>query len=174
MQRVALDLLTKFGDTVSHEQLRTMEQDRRDGLQTDAENLTAYSNKHKALYIYAYRVIRPIWAMRVTNYASIANLKSQRFNLDYMLAVKTRLLNLRDLILRFEHSFVGQTCKNGELIAEHVGLSQQVLLTSQLDQALSEGIEVAERQSLAQLKVFIQRCLDTIEYFGFIEEQIAD
>ena len=72
-----------------------------------ANSLQLYSNKHKAVYLYAYRVIRPIWSMNITSYASVSALDFQTFNLDLMMPVKEKLGNIQELIHRHERAIAG-------------------------------------------------------------------
>ena len=39
---------------------------------------------------------------------------------------------------------------------------------------ISEHIQVEEKKSLVHLKVFVQRCLDVIEFLYFIEQEIEN
>ena len=40
------------------------------------------------------------------------------------------------------------------------------------DTSLQESIQVAERRSLAELKVFLQRCIDVIQFLFFVQSDL--
>ena len=62
------------------------------------------------MYLYTYRVIRPIWQMNITSYVSASALDRQTFNLDMMMPVKEKLDNIQQFITRHERAIVGLTC----------------------------------------------------------------
>ena len=82
----------------------------------EANELMFYSNKHKSLYLYVYRILRPIWHLNVTYYQKASNLSEQRFNLAHMNIVKNKLENVYELIHKYEKVFIGSHCKNKQLI----------------------------------------------------------
>ena len=71
--------------------------------QADAiSKLQHFSNKHKALYLYAYRVLRPIWHMKITNYAKVGALERQLFNLELLVPALKKLRELHDFVQHYE------------------------------------------------------------------------
>ena len=44
--------------------------------------------------MYAYRIIRPVWRMKITNYTKVAFLDRQEFNTDLLMPVFDKLINL--------------------------------------------------------------------------------
>ena len=43
----------------------------------EAVNLQLYSSKHKALYMYAHRLLAPTWDMPITSYPDFTRLQEQ-------------------------------------------------------------------------------------------------
>ena len=111
--------------------------------------------------------------MKITNYERAQRLAAQNLNRDQMIPALERLTALLNFLQSREGDFVVQTCKNRELIPRESALSEDVVMINGLDPALSEQIEVAQRTSKEQLKAFLQRCIDVIEFFCFIEEEVS-
>lgn len=112
IQKVALDLLIKFGDSVSVVQAESLTNCLEHGMDlssmnAEANRLSLYSNKHKGLYLFIHRVLRPIWNMKISTFATAQSLDMQVFNIKAMLPVQDRLFNLKDLIMKNERAFVG-------------------------------------------------------------------
>ena len=87
-------------------------------LQDEASRLMLYSNKHRGLYLYAFRILRPVWRLKITSYASTRRLEQQQISIDQMLPAQHRLLGLLNLIGTREQAFVGPACKNKNLIPD--------------------------------------------------------
>ena len=113
-------------------------------MNAEASRLSLYSNKHKGLYLFAHRVLRPIWNMKISTFATARSLDMQVFNIKAMLPVQERLFNLRELIMKNERAFVGQTCQNRSLLPD----DSPCVLLNQMNPQVAERIEVAERKSL--------------------------
>ena len=80
-------MLTKFGDSIGLAQAQFLEKRDEQGerlcnLQDEASRLMLYSHKHRGLYLYAFRVLRPIWSIKITSYMSASRLEQQQLNLD--------------------------------------------------------------------------------------------
>ena len=116
-------------------------------LADDASRLCLYSHKHCGVYQYAFRILRPIWRMKITNYASTQRMTQQNLNRDAMIPAQERLISLLNELTAREDDFVVQTCKNRDLIPRESGLVDEVVMINRLDTRLSDEIEVAQRKS---------------------------
>ena len=123
--------------------------------------------------MYAYRILRPIWEMSITNYSSVTRLHEQQFNLDLMMPVREKLFDLFNFINQSERDLVGGLSnQNHDLIPPSCTLSEDTVPLVELEQQLKEFVEVAERRSFAELKAFLRRCIDIIEFFIYIEQEV--
>lgn len=99
LRLVVLNLLRSFGDTVNQEQIDDVySMTEPDPFSEQAKRLQLYSNKHKALYLYTYRLLRPIWEMPLTSYTHLRKLWQQDFNTEKMYPACERLIKLLDFI----------------------------------------------------------------------------
>jgi len=108
----ALNLLTMFGDSVGglqteHLQAKIDQGERLSNLTDSASRLNLYSHKHRGVYLYAFRILRPIWRMKITNYVSTQKLDLQQLNRDQMIPALERLQNLMRFIVNNEQALVG-------------------------------------------------------------------
>ena len=60
-------------------------------LKYEASRLGLYTNKHKGLFLYTHRILRPIWEMKITQFNLSTNLEMQKFNIEPMIPVRDRL-----------------------------------------------------------------------------------
>ena len=51
-------------------------------------------------------------------------------------------------------------------------ISNELLLVTNLETQIKDFVEVAERSSLVQLKLFLRRCIDVITFLEYIEREI--
>ena len=88
--------------------------------------------------------------------------------------VRDKLYNLLKFVSENEQAFVGLTCKNHDLIPQGCDLDEDTILVANLEPQveLKEFIEVAERRSLKELKDFLRRCIDVIEFLFYIREEV--
>ena len=135
-------LLLQFGDTVGrHFQVESLQRCLRQDIKPqecleEASKLQLYSSKHKALYLYAYRLVKPIWEMKITNYPRIEQLSMQKFNLDYMLPVKDKLVQFYEFIQANDRDLIGSTCQNRHLLPD----DSKLVMLENLDLDLKEFI----------------------------------
>ena len=138
----------------------------------ETKNLEFFSNKHKAIYMYLYRILRPIWCMKITTYADLNQLQLQRLQLDLMMPVRDKLINLSKFIADNGDKIAGLTCNSKNLFSYKRVFGEEFETLASLNQIVYEYIQVAERRSLSELKAFIRRCLDVIEFLCYIEDEV--
>ena len=64
----------------------------------DLNKLYMYSNKHKALYMYLYRVLQPIWEMNITSQPKLTKIRDLKSNLELMFPVQRKLCGLLEFL----------------------------------------------------------------------------
>ena len=169
-------MLVTYGDTINNHQL----EDLRDVKAEDFEHLNAslsdidvnklymYSNKHKALYMYLYRVLQPIWDLNITSQPRLNRPNDQICNVDLLLPIGQKLRGIYEFLSRSQRDLQGRVCQNPDRISESSPLYERVTQLCRLKQTEQDFIEVAEKQSCRELRLFIRRCLDVIEFLGLI------
>ena len=78
-----MELLTTYGDSVNVEQLEDLSALNSDCLESvkdsiaerESNKLFVYSNKHRALYMYIYRILQPIWDINITSQPKLTELR---------------------------------------------------------------------------------------------------
>ena len=110
--------------------------------------------------------------MKITTYADLNQLQLQKLSLDHMKPVRAKLINLSKFIADNGDQIAGLTCNNKNLFSDKNGFYEEVETIASLNQIVYEYIQVAERRSLSELKTFINRCLDVIEFLFYIEYEV--
>ena len=110
--------------------------------------------------------------MKLTSYTDINQLQLQRLQLDLMLPVRDKLISLSKFIASNGEKIAGQTCNKRDLFSDKKICGEEVETLSNLNQICYEYIQVAERRSLSELKAFLRRCLDVIEFLCYIEDEV--
>ena len=111
--------------------------------------------------------------MKITSYARVSLLERQTFNLDLMMPVNEKLTNLYQFVVDHERKFVGLSCKDQNLIPPSSALADEAQLVTNCDPQLQEFIQVAERRSLTELKAFLHRCIDVVNFLVYVEREVS-
>ena len=62
----AFDLLITYGDSIEKTNIEGLMRSRGEKLEASMQDLSIFSTKHKAIYLYLYRVLLPVWNMNIT------------------------------------------------------------------------------------------------------------
>lgn len=109
--------------------------------------------RHSALFTYLSRLLSPVWEMNAVTRPSLGSMKDLKSNFDLVIPLRQRLEALRDFI-KNNFSYLHGT---SGLISNEVAIGQRSLFDH-------------EKVQVRQLEVFLERCLDVIEFLSVIGE----
>lgn len=111
------------------------------------------TSRHQALYLYIGRLLKPVWDLHAVTRPSKDSFDGLRSNFDLVVPIKQRLDALFD--------FISQNTSYLHGIA-----SQE----SNVSLEVQDEISREENESLKNLKAFINRCLDVIQFLHIIND----
>ena len=89
-----------------------------------------------------------------------------------MLPVRDKLISLSKFIANNGDKISGQTCNKQDLFTDWRAYGEEFVTLANLNQVVYEYVQVAERRSLSELKAFLRRCLDVIDFLCYIEDEV--
>lgn len=145
-------------------------------------DLSLYSTKHQALYIYLTRLLKPIWDLSIistftrnTNFVKEPFLKQNlESNYKYLEDCFEKLKKLFDFIKQNTASLCGQYFHDKDHLYGSSHLSSHYYMVCELNnQRVHNGdtiyktielVEVSEKTSYKNLTVFLERILGIMEF----------